>query len=88
MAASNTFSNVVGAESPAVDAFAITPDNSNDLATVTRGIYVGVSGDLKVITLGGETVTFVGLAAGMIHPIRVARVLATGTTATSIVGVY
>lgn len=88
MAATNTFSNVVGAESPAVNAFAVTPNDSTDLATATRGIYAGGAGDLKVTTLGGDTVTFVGLAAGVIHPIRVARVFATGTTATNIVGVY
>lgn len=88
MPAANTFSNVVGSESPAVNAFAITPADGADLATVTRGIYAGGAGDLKVVTLGGDTVTFVGLAAGVIHPIRAARVFATGTTATSIVGVY
>lgn len=52
----------------------------------TRGIYVGVSGDLKVVTAGGTTLTFVGLAAGMTHPLRVSKVFATGTTATDIIG--
>ena len=68
-------------------AFAITPHNTNDLAVPTRGIYVGVSGDVKV-DIGGVAITLVGLAAGMIHPLQVTRVYATGTTATSIVGVY
>jgi hypothetical protein len=78
------FSEVV----PAANAAAITPSNTVDLTTVTRGIYVGVSGDLKVDLVSGDTVTFVGLAAGMVHPLRVKRVYATGTSATSIVGVY
>jgi len=73
---------------PINSAFAITPDDDVDLIYVTRGIYVGVSGDLKVDTKSGDTVTFVGLAAGMIHPIRVKRVYENGTDATSIVGVY
>lgn len=77
-----------GLNSPASAAFAITPADGADLAYVTRGIYVGVSGDLKVDMANGTTVTFVGLAAGMIHPIRAKRVYDTGTDATSIVGVY
>jgi hypothetical protein len=90
MAATNTFEATydVSATAPAVHAFAITPANGADLSFVTRGLYVGVSGDVKVDTLGGDTVTFVGLAAGVIHPIRAKRVYATGTTATDIVGVY
>ncbi len=73
---------------PAVHAFSITPADGSDLANVTRGLYVGVSGDVSVVTLGGETVTFVGLAGGVIHPIRATRVRSTGTTATSILGVF
>ena len=73
--------------SPAYSAFAVTPSNDNDLSGVTRGIYVGVSGDLKVDMPGASAITFVGLAAGMIHPICAKKVYATGTTATSILGV-
>lgn len=77
-----------GLESPAENAAAVTPNDSTDLANTTRGVYVGVTGDLKVDTVGGNTVTFVSLAAGIIHPIRAKRVYSTGTTATSILGVY
>lgn len=73
---------------PARHAAAITPDNSTDLTTATRGLYVGGAGDVAAIMAGGETVTFVGLAAGVVHPLSVARVKATGTTATGIVGVW
>lgn len=75
---------------PADSAAAITPDNSTDLSAVTRGLYVGVSGDVKVDLYDGAvtTVTFVGLASGVIHPIRARRVYATGTSATSIVGIF
>lgn len=72
---------------PAGNAFDITPHNSNDLTIKTRGLYVGVTGNVKV-DIGGTAITFVGLAAGVIHPLRVTRVYATGTTATNIVGVY
>ena len=77
-----------GLESPARNAMEITPHDTNDLALVTRGIYVGGAGNLKVETANGDVVTFVGLAAGMIHPIMCKQVYSTGTTATSIVGVY
>lgn len=83
-----TLPHVAVNDSPATRAFAITPNNSTDLTNVTRGIYVGASGDLKVDLMNGDAVTFVGLAAGVIHPMCVKRVYATGTTATGIVGVY
>lgn len=75
-------------ESPASSAFAITTHNTNELTTVTRGVYVGVSGDLKVDMLDGTTVTFANIVAGVIHPLRVRKVYATGTTATNIIGLY
>lgn len=76
-----------GLESPAVSAFAITPDDNVDLAINTRAIYVGVGGDLVVI-LGDDStaVTFKSVPSGMILPIRVRRVVATNTAASSLVG--
>ena len=71
----------------ASSAFVITPDNTTDLALPTRGLYVGGSGTVKVDMADGTTVTFTGLAAGVIHPIRAKRVYATGTTASGILGV-
>ena len=79
---------IPGLSSPAKSAFDITPHNTNDLTYVTRGIYVGASGDLKVDMANGETVIFVDIAAGVIHPLRVKRVYLTGTDATGIIGVY
>lgn len=73
---------------PVAHATAITPHDDNDLTIVTRGLYVGGAGDVAVILHGGEAVTFTSLAAGVIHPLRVTRVKATGTTATAILGVW
>lgn len=72
----------------AQSASSITPNDTTDLTRVTRGIYVGASGTLKVDMADASTVTFTGLAAGMIHPIAAKRVYVTGTSATGIVGVY
>lgn len=89
MAAANPFNPITDDPTqPARHAVAITPDNSNDLVTVTRGIYVGTAGDLAVVMVGGETVTFVGLTAGVLYPLAVARVKLTGTTADNLIGVY
>lgn len=75
-------------DSPGVHAFAITPADATELTYVTRGLYVGVSGDVALTMLGGEAVVFTGLAAGVIHPLRVTIVASTNTNATNITGIY
>ena len=81
------FVEIVGGS--AKGAVAVTPNDSVDLAvTPTKGIYVGGSGDLKVTLENGDVVTFMSLSSGMIHPIAVKRIWATGTTATNILAVY
>ena len=87
MATDRFESNSPGLTSPGDDAFAITPHNTNELAQVTRGIYVGGSGDVAVVTKKGTTVTFSGVVAPFIIPIRASKVLVTGTTATGLVGI-
>ncbi len=69
---------------PAGKAAAVTPSDATVLEP-TRGLYCGVSGDVKVTMLDGTAVTFVGLAAGVVHPLVVTMVWSTGTDATSIV---
>ena len=75
--------------SKATNAVAITPDDANDLATTpTEGLYIGVTGDVKVDMIDGSTVTFTALKGGIVYPYSVSRVYATGTTATDIVALY
>jgi hypothetical protein len=73
---------------PLRNAFDITPHDTNELEAVTRAIWVGVAGNLRVKTVGDDTVTFVGVGAGDLLPIRVKVVLSTGTSASSILGLY
>lgn len=73
---------------PADSAAAVTPHDTNELTAVTRGIYVGGDGNLAVVTKGGQTVTFTGVVAGSVIPVRAKKVLATGTTATNIVALW
>jgi hypothetical protein len=71
------------------DLVPVTPSDSVNLTDgLTIGLYIGVSGNVSVVTKSGQTRILVGLAAGIIHPIPVTRVNSTATTATSIVAVY
>lgn len=75
--------------SPPENGTAVIPDNSTDLVHVTRAIYVGGGGDLALRLLDG---TGSGLCQccrriAFADPGR-HRVLATGTTATRIVGLW
>ncbi len=51
-------------------------------------LYVGVAGDVKVTTAGGDDVTFTGILAGSFIPVQVLKVFSTGTTATNIVALW
>lgn len=88
MPAINPFStSSSGPTTSAISLVAITPSDAADLANVVRMIYVGVGGDISVIDTAGNTVTHVGVPQGSyIGPFQVARVKATGTTASSLVG--
>ncbi|MET3578214.1 hypothetical protein ABID19_001231 [Mesorhizobium robiniae] len=72
---------------PATHAVEVTPSDDADLATIPRALWIGVGGDVRVTTIGGETVTFKSVQDGA-FPVRVTRVYATGTTATDIVAVW
>ena len=71
---------------PARGGFSITPADGADLAVYARGIYIGTAGDLKVDTVEGDTLTFVGAQAGGVIPVVAKRVYSTGTTAGNLVG--
>ena len=76
-----------GLSSPAYSAFSITPSDSNEFTVWTRGVYVGVGGDITLDTGDGSTVTFVAVPTGVILPIRT-KVIYNSTTAASLLGLY
>lgn len=78
----------VAMHSPIENAASVTPHDTNELSYVTRGLYVGVSGNVTVVLSSGDEVQLVGLAAGVVHPLRVRQVKATGTAATNIVALW
>lgn len=71
---------------PGGDAVAITPSASEITDGPTRGLYVGVTGNVTVTFIDGSSVEFTNLAAGVIHPLSVTHV--TAATATGIVAVF
>ena len=68
----------------ATGAAAITPNDSSEVDF--NGIYVGGAGNLTVTLLDGSVVTLTAVIVGTIYPLRVTKVLATGTTATNLIG--
>ncbi|MBD8066789.1 hypothetical protein IC608_15045 [Devosia sp. PTR5] len=84
---SDIFENQGGVSGPFVDAVAISPSDTEDLLQPTRALWVGAKGDVTITTVGGSTVYFAGYGPGWL-PGRVRRVHATGTTATSMIGVW
>lgn len=54
---------------------------------ITRGLYIGVTGNISVRMADEQTVTFLNVPVG-IFPIQVDKVNATATTATNIVALY
>ena len=73
---------------PPDQAAAILPADGADLPCATRALYVAGGGDLRVRMLGGGEVTFAAVPGGVVLPLRVRRVLATGTSATGLVGLW
>jgi len=66
----------------------VTPSDTVDLPTPTRGILLSVAGTLKVDTNYDTGITLTVLNVGQVHPLQIKRVYATGTTATGIFAIY
>ena len=75
-------------DAPCENGEAVTPHDENELAVVSRALYVGTGGDLVVALASGTTLTLPNVQDGSLLPVRVRRVNATGTTATGIVSLY
>ncbi len=76
-------------DNPASSAESITPHNTNALSNVTRGIYVGGTGNITCRLLNDSAdVVFTAVPVGAILPIRASHVRATGTTATFLISLF
>lgn len=77
-----------GLSSPADVIRPITPNDAADLPEgLTRAVFVGVAGDLVCVDKTGQEFTLPS-GAGQYHPLRVARIKATGTTAAQLLALY
>jgi hypothetical protein len=73
---------------PAAGAVAANLHDSNPLTNgPCRSLYIGVSGDVKVMMIDGSVATFSSCPAGVL-PAAVQQVFSTGTTATGILALY
>lgn len=73
-------------DSPIDDGYEIIPSDSDDLEVITRCIYVGTAGDIKIDTKNSTALVFKN-ATGFL-PIRATKLYSTDTTATDILGLY
>ena len=72
--------------SPATAAETIVPSDTDELAYATRAVYVGSGGDVAAETVGGDVILLRNTQPGVIYPLRLVRVRATGTTAADLIG--
>ncbi len=77
-----------GLTSPAIDGSMIVPDDGGDLAHVSRAIYVGSGGQVAAQLASGSMVTLSAVPSGTLLPLRVRRVMATGTSAGNLVALW
>lgn len=78
-------------------AAAVSPSNTANIPNVATQdglgnngcvLYVGTKGNLKVMTVGGDEVTFTNVQDGSFIPVQVLKVFSTGTTASNIVALW
>lgn len=74
-------------DSPATVGFTVSPNDSTDLASYARALFVGNGGDVKVnLVSSGDDLVFENVPDCTFLPIQVKRVHSTGTTASGIIG--
>ena len=66
------------------NASAITPSDTVSFQGPVV-VYVGVTGNMAVITAAGDEVTFLNAQAGSVLPVRIKQVKDTLTTATNLI---
>jgi hypothetical protein len=76
----------------ATRAYEVTPSDTVNIPNPSNGpnngclLYVGTIGDLRVLTLGQDDVTFVGFSGFL--PVQVVRVFATNTNCGDIIALW
>ncbi|CAB4152929.1 hypothetical protein UFOVP616_36 [uncultured Caudovirales phage] len=77
----------IGSSEPSSNPFAVVLSDTVDLTRVAKALYVGGGGNIVLIGEDSDTaLTFANVPSGYILPVRVRRILLTGTTAANILG--
>lgn len=86
----NPMVGLEGPDKPGMSTFAITPSDTDELATGARLIYVGGAGDVKLSGVddpsGHAGTVLKAVPAGTLLRVTARKVFASGTTATFLVG--
>lgn len=75
-------------------AVSVTPSNTVNISDSTEApksgvvLYIGIGGDLKVLTVGGDEVVFNNIPDGTFLPVQVVRVFETETIAEKIIALW
>lgn len=75
-------------DAPAREYSVVTPHDTTNLSKLSKALYIGGAGNVVAVDIDGNTCEFTAVPAGTVLPIRVKRVNATSTTATSIVALF
>lgn len=74
---------------PATDHAAVTKSDATKYDPPFRALYIGTTGDVAIkANPYGVAVTYKAVPAGTILPVNAHQVMATGTTAADIVGLW
>lgn len=72
---------------PAARSFAIVPDDEAALPIVPKAVYVGTGGTVRLRGMNdSDAISWINVPSGGLIPLRASHVLATGTTATDLIG--
>ena len=87
---SNPFSGVSDAPyAPATRSVAVAPDDSNPLADIPKGLFVGTGGNIAMRGMSDTSdQSWKNVPSGAVLPFRAQYVRATGTTAADILALY
>lgn len=80
--------SVIDDTTPSGDLQLWTLSDTVESPRATRGVYVGTSGNLRVLTDEDQDVIIPSLAAGVIHPLRIKKAFSTSTTAANVMFVF
>lgn len=61
---------------------------SGSTTPIPSVLYVGTGGSVRVLTAGGDDVTFVNILSGSFIPVNVIRVFSTGTSASDMLALW